>query len=175
MGAFTLNAEGISREEIRYQKFIRRLRSAFSELMVKPWYLQMCMDFPELGDDHKFNNAIGIRYNNDNVFEEMKQNEIEAKRIAAFTAKKGIMNDDGTPFFATEYLIRTDLRMTEDEIESNQKWFDYKENQEEAAASGAPGGGAPAGGGGAAAPAAPAAEGGSEVIDGGETKGTGQL
>lgn len=175
MGAFTLNAEGISREEIRYQKFIRRLRSAFSELMVKPWYLQMCMDFPELGDDHKFNNAIGIRYNNDNVFEEMKQNEIEAKRIAAFTAKKGIVKDDGTPFFATEYLIRTDLRMTEDEIESNQKWFDYKENQEEAAASGAAGGGAPAGGGGAAAPAAPAAEGGSEVIDGGETKGTGQL
>ena len=176
MGAFTLNAEGISREEIRYQKFIRRLRSAFSELMVKPWYLQMCMDFPELGDDHKFNNAIGIRYNNDNVFEEMKQNEIEAKRIAAFTAKKGIVKDDGTPFFATEYLIRTDLRMTEDEIESNQKWFDYKENQEEAAASGAAGGGAPAGGGGAAAPAAaPAVEGGSEVIDGGETKGTGQL
>ena len=176
MGAFTLNAEGISREEIRYQKFIRRLRSAFSELMVKPWYLQMCMDFPELGDDHKFNNAIGIRYNNDNVFEEMKQNEIEAKRIAAFTAKKGIVKDDGTPYFATEYLVRTDLRMTEDEIESNQKWFDYKENQEEAAASGAAGGGAPAGGGGAAAPpAAPAAEGGSEVIDGGETKGTGQL
>lgn len=152
------------------------MRSAFSELMVKPWYLQMCLDFPELGEDHKFNNAIGIRYNNDNVFEEMKQNEIEAKRIAAFTAKKGIVKDDGTPYFATEYLVRTDLKMTEDEIEANQKWFDFKENEEAAAAAG--GGGAPVGGGGgggAAAGAAAAAEGGSETIEGGETKGAGQL
>jgi hypothetical protein len=176
MGAFTLNAEGITREEIRYQKFIKRLRSAFSELMVKPWYLQMCLDFPELSEDHKFANAIGINYNNDNVFEEMKQNEIEAKRIAAFTAKKGITKDDGTPFFATEYLIRKDLRMTEDEIESNQKWFDSMED--DAAEAEAYKGGGAVGGGAAGAPAGAAAapaEGGSETIEGGETKGTGQL
>ena len=177
MGAFTLNAEGITREEVRYQKFIKRLRSAFSELIVKPWYLQMCLDFPELGDDHKFNNAIGLIYNNDNVFEEMKKNEIEAKRIAAFTAKKGIVNDDGTPFFATEYLIRTELKMTEEEIESNQQWLDSKEDEADEAAAAA-GGAAPAGGGGGA-PAATAAEtpaeGGSETTEGGEVKGTGQL
>ena len=176
MGAFTLNTEGITREEVRYQKFIKRLRSAFSELLVKPWYLQMCLDFPELAEDHKFNNAIGIAYHNDNVFEEMKQNEIEAKRIAAFTAKKGIMKDDGTPYFSTDYLIRTDLRMTEEEIESNQQWFDSKEDEEEEAVAGAPGA-PPAPGGAAPAAAAPAAggEAGSETIEGGETKGTGQL
>jgi len=178
MGAFTLNAEGISREEIRYQKFIRRLRTAFSELIVKPWYLQMCLDFPELGDDHKFNNAIGIKYQNDNVFEEMKENEIEAKRIASFTAKKGVMNDDGTPYFHTEYLIRNDLKMSEEEIRSNKQWFDASENTEEAAEAGGAGA-APAGGmgGSAAAPAAaaeaPAA--GSETTEGGEVAGTGQL
>jgi hypothetical protein len=178
MGAFTLNAEGISREEIRYQKFIKRLRSAFSELVVKPWYLQMCLDFPELSNDHSFKNAIGINYNNDNVFEEMKQNEIEAKRIASFTAKKGIMKDDGTPYFSTEYLIRKELRLTEDEISSNKQWFDQEmEIEEGEAAKGAPsGGGAPIGG--AAAPP-PAGEtppaGGSEVTDGGETSGEGAL
>jgi hypothetical protein len=179
MGAFTLNAEGITREEVRYQKFIKRLRSAFSELMVKPWYLQMCLDFPELADDYKFNNAIGITYHNDNVFEEMKKNEIEAKRIASYTAKKGILKDDGTPFFSTQYLIREELKMTEPEIEANQKWFDQeiKESEEEAAAA-PPAGGAPppAGGGGAPAPpAAPAEGGGSETVEGGEAKGAGQL
>ena len=178
MGAFTLNAEGITREEIRYQKFINRLRSAFSEMVVKPWYLQMCLDFPELGDDYKFNNAIGLTYNNDNVFEEMKKNEIEAKRIASFQAKKGLMKDDGTPYFATEYLIREELRMTEAEIKSNQTWFDQQIEDEAAATpAGAPaGGGMPPAGGGAPAPAGgeePA--GGSEVIDGGESKGEGQL
>jgi hypothetical protein len=177
MGAFTLNADGITREEVRYQKFIKRLRSAFSELLVKPWYLQMCLDFPQLGEDHKFNNAIGIQYNNDNVFEEMKQNEIEAKRIASFTAKKGIMKDDGTPYFSTEYLIRKELRLTEDEIESNQKWFESEEEEAVPQEGAAPAGGAPIGGGGAAAaaPAAPPAEGGGETKEGGETSGTGQL
>ena len=176
MGAFTLNSEGISREEIRYQKFIKRLRSAFSELMIKPWYLQMCLDFPELVDDHKFVNAIGITYHNDNVFEEIKENEIEAKRIASFTAKKGITKDDGTPFFSTEYLIRKELKMTESEIEANQQWFDSKEEDEPDAVAGPAGGGAAGGGAAAGGAAASApAEGGSETIEGGETKGTGQL
>jgi hypothetical protein len=181
MGAFTLNSEGITREEIRYQKFVNRLRSAFQELMIKPWYLQMCLDFPDIADDYKFNNAIGLKFNNDNVFEEMKKNEIEAKRIAAFQAKKGVMKDDGTPYFSTEYLIREELKMNDSEIKSNQSWFDQQADAEEAAAAAAPpppGGGAPPAGGGGAAPApagAAAAEGGGEVKDGGETSGEGQL
>ena len=178
MGAFTLNAEGITREEVRYQKFINRLRSAFSELVVKPWYLQMCLDFPDLADDYKFNNAIGVKYNNDNVFEEMKKNEIEAKRIASFQAKKGVMKDDGTPYFATEYLIREELKMNEAEIESNKKWFDQEidEEEQEGGAGAVPAAGAPAAGSPAAAAETPAAEGaGSETVDGGETKGEGGL
>jgi len=177
MGAFTLNAEGISREEIRYQKFIRRLRSAFSELLVKPWYLQMCLDYPELSEDYKFHNAIGITYHNDNVFEEMKQNEIESKRIASFQAKKGIVRDDGTPFFATEYLIRKELKMTEDEIEANQKWFDQMDEEIDAEAVQAAAGTAPIPSGGVA-PAPPAAEtpaAGGEAIEGGESGAEGAL
>jgi hypothetical protein len=181
MGAFTLNSEGITREEIRYQKFVNRLRSAFQELMIKPWYLQMCLDFPDIADDYKFNNAIGLKFNNDNVFEEMKKNEIEAKRIAAFQAKKGVMKDDGTPYFSTEYLIREELKMNDSEIKSNQSWFDQQADAEEADAAAAPpaGGVPPAGGapgGSAPAPAGAAApEGGGEVKDGGETSGEGQL
>jgi hypothetical protein len=135
----------------------------------------MCLDFPELQEDYKFNNAIGITYHNDNVFEEMKQNEIEAKRIASFQAKKGITNDDGTPYFATEYLIRKELKLTEDEISSNKHWLNMLAEEAERAASE---GGAvpPAGGGGGAAGAGgetPAA--GEEVVAGGEIGGEGQL
>jgi hypothetical protein len=179
MGAFTLNAEGITREEIRYQKFITRLRSAFSELITKPWYLQMCLDFPELAQDYKFNNSISINYHNDNVFEEMKQNDLEAKRIASFTAKKGILKDDGTPYFSTEYLIRKELKLAQDEIESNADWFKMEREEEEATAAGAAGmagaappvGGGAAGGGAASAPEA----GGSETKEGGETGAPGSL
>ena len=139
----------------------------------------MCLDFPELGDDYKFNNAIGITYNNDNIFEEAKQNDIEAKRIAAFQAKKGVMNDDGTPFFSTEYLVRKELKLTESEIESNQQWFEQKVDIEvemppAAGAAGAPAA-PPAGGAAAGGAAAPAEAGGSETKEGGETAGAGQL
>jgi hypothetical protein len=177
MGAFTLNSEGITREEIRYQKFINRLRTAFSELMVKPWYLQMCLDFPELLEDYKFNNAISISYHNDNVFEEMKQNDIEAKRIASFQAKKGITNEDGTPYFATEYLIRKELKLTQDEIESNRDWLNMLAHEKERVASqeGAipPTGGG--GGGGVGGGGAEQTGGGDEVKAGGEVGGEGQL
>jgi hypothetical protein len=178
MGAFTLNAEGITREEVRYQKFIRRLRSAFSELMVKPWHLQMCLDFPQLKEDYKFNNAIGINYHNDNVFEEMKENELEAKRIASFTAKKGVLKDDGTPYFSTEYLIRKELRMTNDEIESNKKWFDMERDEiaQGQAGAAADAGAVPMDSGAAPAAAAGEAEGGGgETIEGGETGAEGSL
>ena len=83
----------------------------------------------ELKEDYKFNNAIGITYHNDNVFEEIKQNELESKRIASFTAKKGVLKDDGTPYFSTEYLIRKELKMSEDEIEANKKWFEMTEEE----------------------------------------------
>lgn len=176
MGAFTLNAEGITREEIRYQKFVRRLRTVFAELITKPFYLQMCLDFPDLATDYKFGNGLGITFNNDNVFEEMKQNELESKRIASFTAKKGIMKDDGTPYFSTEYLIRKELRLTADEIDSNQHWIDASKAAEEKAAASETA--APAGGGAAAAAPAATAEqpaAGAETIEGGETKGAGAL
>jgi hypothetical protein len=180
MGAFTLNAEGITREEIRYQKFITRLRSAFSELMTKPWYLQMCLDFPELAQDYKFNNSISINYHNDNVFEEIKQNDLEAKRIASFTAKKGILKDDGTPYFSTEYLIRKELKLVQDEIESNADWIKMEKDEEAAnaaAAAAVPAMDAGAVGGSAPAPTASAepAAGGSETTEGGETSAPGNL
>ena len=181
MGAFTLNAEGITREEVRYQKFIKRLRSAYSELVVKPWFLQMCLDFPALKDDFKFSNAIGIKYHNDNVFEEMKEKELEAKRIASFTAKKGIMKDDGTPFFSTDYLVRNELRMTESEIDANEEWFEMREKEVQAATGdmGAGGGGGDLGGGGGAAAGGGGGEapagGGGETVDGGETGAEGSL
>lgn len=178
MGAFTLNAEGITREEVRYQKFIKRLRSAYSELIVKPWFLQMCLDFPALKDDFKFSNAIGIKFHNDNVFEEMKEKELEAKRIASFTAKKGIMKDDGTPFFSTDYLIRNELRMTESEINANEEWFEMREKEVQPAPGdmGAGGGGDLGGGGAAGGTGGDAgAGGGGETIDGGETGADGSL
>jgi len=151
-GAFTLNSEGISREEIRYNKFIQRLRSAFKELLTKPLYLQMCLDMKELKTDPKFANAIGINWYNDNVFEEIKDQDLINKRLATLNALKAVQNDDGKAYFSTEFLIREYLKMSDEDIQKNKDYLAVK-------ASGEPGEEGSAGQAAAGSAAAPAAGG----------------
>jgi hypothetical protein len=153
MGTYTMNSEGISREEIRYNKFISRLRSAFKELITKPLYIQMCLDFKELKDDPKFSNAVGLQFYDDNVFEEIKQQDLLNKRLATLNALKAVVDDSGQPYFSTEYLIKEYLKMSDEDIDKNRDYLAaYGKALEVSADAGAvppP----PAG-----APAAPAAE-----------------
>lgn len=150
-GAFTMNAEGISREEIRYNKFIQRLRSAFKELITKPLYLQMCLDMKELRSDPKFINAIGLTWYNDNVFEEIKAQDLINKRLATVNALKAVQDEDGKAFFSTEFLIREYLKMSDDDLQKNKDYLMIKAAGEAGAEAG---GAAAAGGGGAAGAAA---------------------
>jgi hypothetical protein len=166
-GAYTMNAEGISREEIRYNKFIKRLRSAFKELMTKPLYLQMCLDVKDLKTDHKFANAVGLTWHDDNVFEEIKNQELLNKRLATLNAMKAVVNDENKPYFSTEYLIKEYLKLSDESIAKN-KSYQATSEQDEAKGEGSAGagGGAAAGGAAAAAPAgetAPTGETSSEV------------
>jgi hypothetical protein len=153
MGTYTMNSEGISREEIRYNKFISRLRSAFKELITKPLYIQMCLDFKELKDDPKFSNAIGLQFYDDNVFEEIKQQDLLNKRLATLNALKAVVDDSGQPYFSTEYLIKEYLKMSDEDIDKNRDYLAaYGKALEVSADAGAIPAGAPA------APATPAAE-----------------
>jgi hypothetical protein len=154
-GSYTMNAEGISREEIRYNKFIKRLRSAFKELMTKPLYLQMCLDVKDLKSDHRFANAVGLTWHDDNVFEEIKTQELLNKRLATLNAMKAVVNDENKPYFSTEYLIKEYLKLSDEDIAKN-KSYQATADGEAAAAAGGGGGAAGSSAGGAATP--PAAE-----------------
>ena len=158
-GQYTMNAEGIRREEIRYNKFITRLRSAFKELLTKPLYLQMCLDFKDLKDDYRFKNAVGINWHDDNVFEEIKQQDLLNKRLATLNALKGVVDDEGKPYFSTEYLVKEYLRMSDEDLQKNKDYMNQTptgEGEEGAAAEpgAAPEAGAAPEGGAAAEPAA---------------------
>jgi hypothetical protein len=158
-GQYTMNAEGIRREEIRYNKFVTRLRSAFKELLTKPLYLQMCLDFKDLKDDYRFKNAVGINWHDDNVFEEIKQQDLLNKRLATLNALKGVVDDEGKPYFSTEYLVKEYLRMSDEDLQKNKDYMNQTPTGEgeagEAAAPGtAPEAGSAPEGGAAAEPAA---------------------
>jgi len=79
--SYEMSVEGMLRDEIRFNRFVNRLRSIFQEILVKPLYIQTILDFPELADDMNFKLNVSIEFNTNNVFEEMKQNELNKTRL----------------------------------------------------------------------------------------------
>jgi hypothetical protein len=124
--SWEMNAEGMTRDEIKFGRFVTRLRSTFQEILVKPLWIQMCLDYPELKEDDAFKSQIGIKYNKDNIFEEMKEIEILQKRLDFVTSMKdGLVEQDANmneiKYFASEFLIQRFLGLTPDDLRLNKK------------------------------------------------------
>jgi len=111
-------ATGVDREEIRFHKFVNRIRSGFQELLVKPLWIQMCLKYKELEDDEIFKSSLGLRFVQDNIFEEIRRQEILQKRLELISGMQAIM-DGETPFFDTKWLIETYLKLDKDELDAN--------------------------------------------------------
>jgi hypothetical protein len=133
-GAFTGSAEGISREEQRFGKFINRLRSKFQEILVKPIQIQLFLEYPELANDPVFRSNLSVRFNQDNKFEEAKNLEMTLKRLDIVDRVKALKdNKDENVLFDWEYVIRKYLKYDNEELESNAKYLEKhtpKENEE---------------------------------------------
>lgn len=124
-GDFNLAADGMIRDEIKFSKFINRLRSSFQEILVKPLYLQMCLKYPEFSDDPGFKTQIALRYNEENMFAELKEMEIMEKRLD-FISK---MNQDlmitnpmtmeEDHYFDLEFLVDRYLKLSPDDKAAN--------------------------------------------------------
>lgn len=127
-GSFEVSAN-IDREEIRFFKFITRLRSIYQELLLKPLFIQMGLIYPELGEDELFKATLSIRYNKDNVFEELKNMEIMQKRVDFATSMMGIMDkkkdasgmDVDVPYFNPKFTIERYLKLSPDEVAANER------------------------------------------------------
>lgn len=124
--SWEMNAEGMTRDEIKFGRFITRIRSVFQEVIVKPLWIQMCLDFPELKDDDAFKAQIGIKFNKYNIFEEMKEIEILQKRLDFVTSMKdGLVETDANmnevKYFASEFLIQRFLGLSAEDLRLNKK------------------------------------------------------
>lgn len=136
-GTLTMGADGIDRDEIRFNKFITRLRSKFQEVLYKPLYIQMILQYPALQGDELFKSQIGFKWNEDNVFQEIKQMEIDQKRLDHIESLRNLMDADGTtPFFDMRYLIETHLFMSKEELDKNDKYKRESKKKADAALSG---------------------------------------
>jgi len=113
----------ITRDEIKYGNFIKRLRTVFKELIVKPIKIQMILDFPELKDDNLFHTNLQIIFNSNELFEEWKYLNNLAKRAEiASTLSTNLMGADEKPYLHIEWIIRKIMKFTDADIAENNKY-----------------------------------------------------
>ena len=121
IGKYSNGAEGLDKEEIRFAKFISRLRSNFQDILVKPLWLQLCKDFPELEKDYMFKSQLGLTYVSDNPFRINQEIESILKKKESIDSMYALTDEEGQPFFSLAYLIENYLGLTEDEIAANKE------------------------------------------------------
>ena len=135
-GQYTMSAEGIAREEIRFSKFIGRLRAIFAEILIKPTYLQMCLKHKNIMTDMNFRVNLGLEYNKDSVFEENKEIELLQKKADFISSIMGSIvetDDEGNdkPYFDLDFMVREYLGLSDEKLQLNQRYKDEKKLKKE--------------------------------------------
>ena len=131
-GNYTMSAEGIAREEIRFSKFISRLRAIFAEVLIKPLYIQMCLKHKSIMTDLNFRVNLGLEYYKDSVFEENKEIELLQKKsdfISSIMSSMVTVDSEGNeiPFFDFDFAVRKWFGMSDEDLKLNQRFKDEKQ------------------------------------------------
>lgn len=124
---FGTDPTSYARTEIDFARYVHRLRNLFSQIMLKPLQLQLCLDIPELQDNQAFLTCIQLHYKSYNLFEEMMEIELMAKRVEHIQNMKDSMIDmtaDGSEvkFFSSKFLVQKYLKMSDDDLKLNAKY-----------------------------------------------------
>ena len=107
-------ASEISRDEVKFQKFIDRIRKKFSTILIEALRIQLILkgiisqnEWEEVAED------ISINFLEDNYFAELKENEILKERIDMLDS----LSDHIGKFYSTKWIRNTILRQTDEDID----------------------------------------------------------
>jgi len=117
----------ITRDELKFQKFVERLRTRFSHLFMGLLKTQLMLKgiiTEEDWDDIK--NDIVIDYIKDNHFTELKESELLRERLQTLDQASQYI---GT-YFSKEWIMKNVLKLTDDDIESLEKQSDDEQQEE---------------------------------------------
>ena len=117
----------ITRDEIKFSKFIQRLRKKFSELfqdMLKTQLVLKGILKPEDWDHIK--EYMVYDFKDDNHFQELKEIEILNERMTALQA----INDYVGTYYSVEYVRRYVLRQSDTEIEEIDKQIEQEKKDD---------------------------------------------
>lgn len=120
------DASEMTRDEIKFHNFVRRLRANFKELIVKPIKIQLMIDFPELRNDEVFLNQIDVKFNSNQVFEEWKKLNNLSKKAEIVSTLNGITvteNDQERPYFHIDYIMDRIFQLSPEEKAENERYW----------------------------------------------------
>lgn len=114
------------RDEINFGRFVARLQNSFAVILVKPLQIQLVLSIPEMKNDKRILDAIGFMYNSYNQFTEMMDIDVDTKRMEFIsTIRDAFMTTDAEGneqrFFSDKFLIQRYLKMSEADLEWNEK------------------------------------------------------
>lgn len=137
-------ATEISRDEVKFAKFITRLRGKFSVLFLKLLETQLILKNIITSEDwEEFKHQIRFKFATDNYFDELKETEVLRDRIAMLRD----VDDYAGKYYSHNWIRKTVLRQSEEEIDEIDKEIKEELNNEQynppADLSGEPDGGAP--------------------------------
>ena len=112
--AFNLGrASEISRDELKFSKFVSRLRNRFSHLFDNLLEIQLALTGVMSRSEWKsLKNDIKYEFMKDNYFTELKEQELINSRLSILQQAEQFEGK----FFSSEWIRKNVLRMTEDEM-----------------------------------------------------------
>ena len=123
---FGTDASSYARSEIDFGRYVNRLRNPFSQIILKPLQIQLCLDIPELIDQKEFLDCIQLHYKSYNLFEELMEMDLMQKRVEFIqTMKDGMvdMDQEGNEikFWSSEFLVKKYLHLSDADLSLNKK------------------------------------------------------
>lgn len=120
-------ASEISRDEVKFSKFIRRLRNRFSILFDRLLEKQLILKGIISPDEWQtIQNGLRYDFMEDNHFEELKQSEILTGRIQLLDQ---LSNYVGV-YYSKDWIRKTVLMMSENDIEDMKKQIEIEAKEE---------------------------------------------
>lgn len=112
----------ITHEEYEFSRFIKRIRSKFKEILMKPVWIQFCLKFPLFAHAYQIKSLIGLKFNEENEFELAKARQIVSSGVNTVNSLIGIKKADGSPYFAVEFLVKKYLGMNDADLKLNEEY-----------------------------------------------------
>jgi hypothetical protein len=108
----------VTRDEVKFSKFINRLRNKFSRIFDDALRIQLSLKgICTVEEWEDFKEAIYYDYKKDNNFAEMREAEVLRERVLTATQLDPFIGR----YYSSKWIKKNVLRMTEEEIEEMEK------------------------------------------------------